>query len=124
VPFLFVRNKEAMMPMKQSIQSFGSGALALCALMLVGQTASLAADQVAAKQSKPGEAQFLIESYKAFDELEELVYQPFGVELRLPNGNVLTFIATRDNHGEIEALAFAELRRAKNRGIASIPHLA
>jgi hypothetical protein len=127
VPFLFVRNKEAMMPMNQSIQSFGSRALALYALMVVGQTASLAADQVAAKQStlpKPGEAQFLSESFREFEELEELVYQPFGVELRLPNGNVLTFIATRDDRGEVEALAFAELRRAKNRGIASIPDLA
>ena len=118
------------MPMNQKIPSFGSRALTLCALIFAGQTAAVATEQVAAKKPtlpRPGESQFLRESYRGtgeLGELDELVYQPSGVELRLPNGNVLTFISMRDDREEVKALAFTELRRAKNRGIASVPGLA
>ena len=108
---------------RQSVHSF-KGILAVHAVLLLAPTFSLAADQIVGERPSlpsPGKAQFLRQDY---GEIEEIAYQPSAVKWRLPNGNVLTFVAIRDNRGEVTALAFAELRRAKNRGIASVPDLA
>lgn len=46
-----------------------------------------------------------------------------ALQLRLPNGNSLEFLARRDERGELYAHGLVEYRRAKNRGIASVPGL-
>jgi hypothetical protein len=76
-------------------------------------TATVAGDE----PTQSAEDEFLHSHYA------ELFSRPEVIQLPLPNGNVIWFIADRDKRGGLSVHGLAELRRAKNRGIGSIPEL-
>jgi hypothetical protein len=58
-----------------------------------------------------------------YSHVRENYVRPESFALPLPNGNIVWFVANRDESGEYKVTGMAELRRSGNSGVASVPEL-